>query len=104
MTRKKIPMIGKRFGLWDVIGVDLNDPLKYICQCDCGTVKSVFGTHLRGGKSKSCGGVKHMKNPITFNGKIMPLKSWADHTGIPYGTLYNRIKRGWSIDRALTKD
>lgn len=29
--------------------------LKWICQCDCGEVKTVFGKHLKSGAIKSCG-------------------------------------------------
>ena len=40
---------------------------------------------------------------ITFNGKSMTIQQWSDYIGIPGQTLRTRIKRGWSIEDALTK-
>lgn len=55
----KIEMIGKKFGLLTVIAKDENKTTKqniyWICQCDCGNLKSVRGTSLRAGETKSCG-------------------------------------------------
>jgi hypothetical protein len=53
-----IPMKGLRFGRWVVL--EMNRPhgqrrVRWWCRCDCGTVRSVDGTHLRAGKSQSCG-------------------------------------------------
>ena len=39
---------------------------------------------------------------ITFNGKTQLLAEWARELGINPGTLANRLKSGWAIDRALT--
>ena len=55
---KKIEMIGKKFGMLTVIGDAGPDPKghwMYECQCDCGTIKKIHGTHLRGNKTISCG-------------------------------------------------
>jgi hypothetical protein len=39
---------------------------------------------------------------ITHNGKTLCLVEWSEETGIPYGTLWDRIKvRGWSIEKSL---
>lgn len=46
---------GKRFGRWLVIKKDISKKLYWICKCDCGTIKSVYGSNLRLGKTKSCG-------------------------------------------------
>lgn len=40
---------------------------------------------------------------ISYNGKSHTLAQWAEITGIKLCTLYMRIKRGWSVERALTK-
>ena len=51
-------MEGKRFGRWTVQKLDSIDShrrKKYVCKCDCGTVKVVYMQSLTGGKSKSCG-------------------------------------------------
>ena len=38
---------------------------------------------------------------LTYNGNTKPLADWADDIGVARKTLWARIKRGWSIDRAI---
>lgn len=40
---------------------------------------------------------------ITFNGITKPRAEWCKQLNINTGTLTSRLKRGWSIDRALTE-
>lgn len=41
---------------------------------------------------------------VTYEGKTQTLKEWAEELGVNYYTLHSRIvKRGWSVERALTK-
>lgn len=40
---------------------------------------------------------------ITHNGESRTLAQWAELTGINPETLRNRLNKGWSTDRALTK-
>jgi hypothetical protein len=40
---------------------------------------------------------------ITFNGKTQPLKAWAAELGLTPVGLTQRLERGWSIQRALTR-
>lgn len=46
-------VIGKKYGLWEVLSVKNNVFLT--CRCECGTVKDVRFQDLERGKSKSCG-------------------------------------------------
>lgn len=49
---------GSRFGLWTVIervASDSNWNDKWLCRCDCGTVKPVLGCTLRNGQTTNCG-------------------------------------------------
>lgn len=39
---------------------------------------------------------------ITFQDETHNITQWADIIGIPKTTLYNRMRRGWDIERALT--
>jgi hypothetical protein len=39
---------------------------------------------------------------ITYNGITKCIGEWAEITGINYKMLWNRIHRGWSLERALT--
>ena len=59
-------LTGQKFGNWVVLyrAVDEEEKRKsngvtfhdlWVCQCKCGTVKIVQGSHLRSGKTKSCG-------------------------------------------------
>ena len=55
-----IDLTGVRFGRWTVLHKDpemtkIKGRIYWICQCDCGTIRSVCGELLRNGHSKSCG-------------------------------------------------
>lgn len=59
---KKIDLTGQRFG--KLIALKEAEPSRipsgapvrqYLCQCDCGTVKTIRANDLRGGRSRSCG-------------------------------------------------
>ncbi len=39
---------------------------------------------------------------ITYDGKTQCLAAWAEEFDIKYGTLESRLRRGWSIGKALT--
>ena len=51
----------------------------WLCQCDCGTICSVAGTHLKTGHTKSCGCYRKRKQ----------VHGWLDLTGKRYGRLSN---------------
>lgn len=40
---------------------------------------------------------------FTYNGVTRSLTQWADAYGIKFGTLWQRIEKGWPIDIALTR-
>ena len=46
---------------------------------------------------------RHNNTRITAFGKTQTLQQWADETGIDYRNISRRIKRGWSVKRALTE-
>lgn len=59
-------IIGNKYGHYTVLELDSSKRQQYfekqkgyktyyICQCDCGTIKSVRGEHLINGKTQSCG-------------------------------------------------
>ncbi len=39
---------------------------------------------------------------LTFNGRSQALAAWAEEVGLSSGTLWFRIKAGWTVERALT--
>jgi hypothetical protein len=40
---------------------------------------------------------------LTFSGKTQCIAAWSDEFGITWNTLWQRLKRGWSVERALTE-
>lgn len=40
---------------------------------------------------------------VTYGGRTKTVAEWADETGIPVKTLYNRLSKGMPIELALTK-
>lgn len=40
---------------------------------------------------------------LTFLGKTQTLIEWSEETGLSQSTLEHRVKRGWSVERALTQ-
>lgn len=49
--------VGCRFGRWTVLEKRSNS--KWLCKCDCGTEREVFGYNLKSGDSQSCGCYRH---------------------------------------------
>lgn len=43
----------------------------------------------------------HLKPPITFKGRTKRPNEWAEETGVPGRVLTERLRRGWSLTRAL---
>ena len=79
---KLIDLVGQKFGRWTVISRDLSKKgtAYWMCECECGTIKSVCGSSLRGGVSTSCGCFR-TENSRTNNGK------YIDEIGNRYGKL-----------------
>ena len=40
---------------------------------------------------------------VVFNGKKLCLADWAEELGLPEKALQTRVRRGWTIERALTQ-
>lgn len=55
--RAAIPMVGRRFGRYTVLAeYDMRGrDRRYLCRCDCGAEKPVYGHNLRAGNTVSCG-------------------------------------------------
>lgn len=45
---------------------------------------------------------KRNNRMLTFGGSTHTLAEWSDITGIKQATLFARLKKGWTIERALT--
>lgn len=40
---------------------------------------------------------------LTYNDKTMSVSEWAYEVGMPVPTLFTRLRKGWSVERALTE-
>ena len=38
---------------------------------------------------------------LTLNGRTQSLPEWAEEIGLTYGGLYDRLRRGWPIEKVL---
>lgn len=57
---QKKTQLNMKFGEWTVINEKGEKTGQVLCQCSCGTIKSVYKNHLTTGASSSCGNViKH---------------------------------------------
>jgi len=79
-----IDLIGKRFGRLTVLRIDRqkNGKIFWECQCDCGTIKSIDGSALRGGLTLSCGCLNKELTKKRFDEyrnsrKVMPEEAYA---------------------------
>lgn len=70
ITAKFVDLTGERFGKWTVLrrGQDGTDKrgypvVRWVCKCDCGTVREVIGSTLKSGRSKSCGCSQYEHQP-----------------------------------------
>lgn len=78
-------LTGLKFGLLEVIGiseVSRNGHYRYNVKCDCGDEKTVLGTHLLSGATKSCGCLRRQ-----------PPRNWKGCGSVSM-TYFNSIKRG----------
>jgi hypothetical protein len=92
---KKIEIIGKKFGKLTVIketSKNKNGHIKFLCECECGNNKEVFGTHLRYKKIISCG----CKNKI--NGVSGDMWYKIIHSGI------NTRQKRTNLEVNITKE
>lgn len=81
-----------------------NKPLQHVA-ADVGINPNTLTNRLKAGMDLDTAiatPVKEQRGPISFNGRTMTLKAWADEFGIQDRTLGNRLARGWSVEKALT--
>ena len=66
--RRVNDLTGKKFGMLTVIGIDDRGTRKtyWMCQCDCGNVKSVRSDSLQSGAIKSCGCLKKKQDAMNL--------------------------------------
>lgn len=81
-------LTGQKFGLWTVLHRDNKKyktrDIRWVCKCECGTIKSVLGKYLRTGKSVSCGCGKKVDLVGQKFGKLTVVETLYNYEG------YNR--------------
>lgn len=101
---KAIDLIGIKFGRLIVIkkaGKDKCRHTKWLCKCECGEVKVIYGSNLRRGMTKSCGCLnnevkgKRLKSINTKRRLVYGLASMRRILGV-----YKRVakRKGHSFD------
>lgn len=89
----KIDLVGRRFGRWTVLEETpkstSSNHVRYLCKCDCGSIKSVNAQNLRKGLSKSCGCLKdeiakrNTKDMVGLRfGKLVVVKQAQSYYGL----------------------
>lgn len=81
-------LTGIKFGRLTVIGLDVNKNMElrnqgkykvhWICECECGNTKSINGSSLKKGSTKSCG---------CLNKELAKERVFKDITGMKFGRL-----------------
>lgn len=78
-------LTGSKFGKWTVISRDMDKhntyDVRWICKCECGTIKSVLGKYLRNGKTTSCGCSKKIDLKGKRYGKLVVLETIHNYNG-----------------------
>lgn len=87
-------LTGQKFGRWTVIGYVGKS--RWLCRCDCGTVKIVRATHMKSGHSKSCGCYEHeqlIRRNTTHGDNKTPLHyHWLDIKKRCYNPKFKQYK------------
>jgi hypothetical protein len=78
---KLIDITGKRFGRWTVLELAVGGhSVKWLCRCDCGSIKEIHTQSLRNGGTKSCG--------CYLKDRMKEIKTTHGHSNIKNGA-YN---------------
>jgi hypothetical protein len=58
---------------------------------------------IKSGKACNWRGTTHKDSELlTYNGESLPHSTWAKRLGISRDTIRNRLKRGWTVEKAVT--
>ena len=63
--------------------------------------KGYYKENCRWATAKEQANNRRSNRLLTYNGKTQNIKQWANELRINYGTLYSRIRYGWSVEKAL---
>jgi len=61
---------GEKFGMLTVIKQFDSNPVRWLCKCDCGTVKPVIAGNLKNGSTVSCGCYRKLWRNVEIMNKV----------------------------------
>ena len=104
-----IDLHGQRFGRLLVVGRCTGKAwcTHWLCRCDCGRTCPVAGSHLRRGRTRSCGCLRveimaqNMSRILVHQGRALSLVEWCRRLRLTPQTVSSRLRRGWTLERAL---
>jgi hypothetical protein len=81
-----LSLVGRKFGKWSVIAINVNDKpgVYYECQCDCGNIAIIPGTTLRAWRSTQCKECNYniMYSPEKMIGRKFGRWTVVEYTGV----------------------
>lgn len=92
-------MIGQKFERWTVLEFVRQDSRYqryWLCQCDCGTVRSVSQGSLRSGGTKSCGCVRDENSSILGKRRAQFIAGWNRSHGQSINGKRTPTYESWS--------
>lgn len=110
-------MAGIRFSRLAVVEQDAQKPGKWVCLCDCGNRKSILGSTLRAGITRSCGclsrelasargkhGASRTNLYKRWQGMIRRCEAPTNHKFYMYGARGVRVCERWHSFEAFVAD
>lgn len=93
-------LIGRKFGTLTVLSRDPNKNgcPAWKCKCECGTVKSIRGCHLRNGHTKTCGNTWHRYGKKHHSWKGHEEISQRFFKSIQYNSIARKLEFSISIE------
>ena len=89
-TSKEITVITRENGYNDTLTLDRIDNSKGYCPDNCR-----FVTYAQNNQNR------RDNKLLEFNGEVHCVTEWGRITGIGQSVLSNRLKRGWSVEKAF---
>lgn len=100
-----LDMTGKVFGRLTVLEMEIkvrakgHQCMKWICKCECGNIKSIYGHHLRNGASTSCG--CYQTERVRLANRIDRLTASLNRLYLAYAVSASSRDREFRLEREL---
>ena len=98
---KKGITVCERWGDFDAFLADMGEPDEGMSIDRIDGNRGYEPANCRWATSKEQANNTTQNRRLTYNGKTQTVTQWAEEIGVKQNTLLYRIRRGWSLDRAL---